>query len=539
MDVHGRLELSEIEIPSSEGLHPLASWVGDTVCLGFGDEKNLGENCKILVRPDPGECQEQAGATLVGMATRFSYVARKCGCNAHNAMCNRHGVKQPPVTRRFGVFFEFLDEIGPETESIYNELLNHYEVHWLTDRWSMAKQLLFEDSLWLDAVLLNRVKNMVKREGQHSKPKKARCIQYYVTLASQAYAGPEFYSLQKAYTQVLVRRGHRIRVSFASGMNATDLGDWLSGVMDDYSFPHFYERDGKSWDATMGSEHQRLKTHAYRFGSDRLKEMASKGFKVKGLGRYGNSVLKYSLNGTTKSGHNDTTLGNSLVNAGIAFEAMAIMGLRGDILVAGDDLLIAVDGDFDEDELARIESGFGIIPEYRKFNHYLDVTFISGCWFPRDQGFVFTPKAGRLLARLFWTVNPPTERSERDYRHSVVAGLLPTCGGMPVVGAFLRANDPGGNVVTLPKDKDLSKYSVEVKWDESILRAFCDKYDLTEAEVRVVELRLACVKGAKGLLVDSTLDKIMDCDLSDIADRPVVGTNFTAGLSSSNGNNAR
>jgi hypothetical protein len=157
------------------------------------------------------------------------------------------------------------------------------------------------------------------------------------------------------------------------------------------------------------------------------------------------------------------------------------MGMRADVLVAGDDLLLVSHGDFDADEFARRESRRGIVPSYRKLSHYSHVSFISGAWL--DIGrcrHLFVPLLGRLLARLWWTVNAPPPRGLQDYRHSVVAGLSTLVGGIPVYREFLRTHDEGGRLVAVDKGHRFIAPEEAVDVDEeSCWTSLCMRYRLS------------------------------------------------------------
>jgi hypothetical protein len=510
-----------------QGFHSLRTNVCDTTCLGMGDERKLGDNCKILSRPS-SKCHGRGdGATLLGMATNMAWVCRKCGCNAHNAMCNRHGVPQPVVVRDFQFVKESWVDHKRYVDKAYWDHLMIYEDGWLA-KWNEVKRVLIEKSRVFDVLCADRVKNMVKREVYHKPATKARCIQYYSNFYTQSYVAPEITALQKAWTERFYRAGDRVKITFASGMNARQLGDWMKEVLADYRRPMFYERDGKSWDATMSEKHHDFKVWCYGVAGDRVKNFVDSGRVVRGFGLYPNGILRYSLAGTTKSGHNDTTLGNSLINAAIAYSACARMGLCCDIIVAGDDLLVVIEGDFDEHALAKHESDMGILPEYRKFSMVEDVSFISGIWFPIDEGFIFTPKPGRLLARLFWSVKPPSKKKFRPHIHSIVAGMQATCGTMPVIGAFLVSQDYPNEPV-LPPVGYWEEYK-RLFWADnhtvprrSFLNGFLRRYGLDESSIEDVETLFLNNQHRIGIVSHPVLDRIAAVDMSDIDKRPTLG----------------
>jgi len=470
------------------------------------------------------ECQtDQRGATLMGLSIGLAYVCRSCPCNAHNALCNRHGVAPPPFTSNFDEAHAYLTSIEAEVRETFVAYRAVWQDGWIS-KWPKLKQLAIQKSADVDDVRPGDVDAMVKREIGMTMPTKARLIQYSPNPATQAVFGPEFYSLQKTYTSILNRREvfPGVRVTFGSGMNSDDLGAWMDAALADNPNAHFYERDGKNWDSTMQRPHIDLRKHAYACAGEKFLEFVEAGYRVKGRDPRG--ALKYILQGTVKSGHNDTTLGNSLVNGLLAATALKRCGLRGDIIVAGDDLLCVITGDFDEDALAAVERTLGIVPEYRKFAVFTDVSFISGVWFNNGHKTVFTPKPGRLLARLFWTVRPPYASRTLQYVNGVVAGLRPTAGDMPVIGAFLdahyRANVETDAIVEWRYKTQLMRASEGSRGD--YLNSFCARYGLSPTQVREAEAFLASCHGKVGFISHPTLDRIVEVDCSDILMRPLT-----------------
>jgi hypothetical protein len=293
-------------------------------------------------------------------------------------------------------------------------------------------------------------------------------------------------------------------------------------VHDRFGSPWFYERDGKSWDATMQRFHHDLKMRVYRAYSRELAEFVDRGFVATGMAGFPDGVLRYRINGTVKSGHNDTTLGNSLINAMIALEACCILGIEAEILVAGDDLLIATA--VDPSQLSAIEATFGIVPDARVFRDYIDVSFISGCWLRADGGFKFCPKLGRLFAKLWWTVQPPSARHALSYRQGVVSGLGVSVGDVPLYRDFLRAETAkpmapeqvsrdfarklgflGGNAANADTTIDLMR-----------------KYHLLPSEFEGLATFLRELPMYPCYFSTELVDRVLDVDLADLQVRPLA-----------------
>jgi len=491
----------------------------------MGDPSNLDPDNRITLVSGIVCTPEQVGAQLTGPCTRLAYVCRTCPCNLHNGLCNRHLKKRNACVGDFSHFKSLIKSVELELTSEYVKAYGEWEEGWFK-KWPESKRKLITKSVEIDSVRPSEVKCMVKKECGSKPPTKARCIQFYVNLKTQSIMAPKVYSLQKAFGKVLRKCGKGITVTFASGMNNAEIAEWMDFVFSDLADVRFYERDGKNWDASMGEEHQNLKEFCYAAvsGDSPLIAFLRACACVKGrhFSRHGSKVF-YRVKFTTKSGHNDTTLGNSLVNAAIAYCVCLEMGLKAHIIVAGDDLIVAIQGDFDEKEFARRESEYGINPEYRKFSDYLDVTFISGMFLRTDEGFAFLPQAGRLLANLCWTIKPPSERKRLGYLRGVALGLWPTCGGLPVMGAWLRAiiNQSDGmkvwydNVFT----RDYYEYTGNISYGYTGKSEFMRRYGLVPADVVEVESLLEKYATTPCLLGHPVLQSMTERDLADITER--------------------
>jgi hypothetical protein len=228
--------------------------------------------------------------------------------------------------------------------------------------------------------------------------------------------------------------------------------------------------------------------------------------------------LVYSVSETVQSGHNDTTSGNGFINAGITVEAFSACDIECSIIVAGDDCLVAVYHEYDDDLITRLEAEMGVIPVARKFSSPADVSFISGVWLLNGKRWQFVPKLGRIIARLWWTVNPPGKRTRSAYIRGVARGLLPSCGNLPIVRQFLLKFDTDGEALMTNR---YWEYRVKpIEWDESVRRHIAVRYGVSERELAECESFLSRLPAEPLLIVHPVLDRIMEVDLADPLDRP-------------------
>jgi hypothetical protein len=515
----GLLDPNAVDVAGlSVGTYRISNTTVRTTCLGFGDESKLGAHCRVQCdKTEHCLSPESRGATLVGWTTSMAYVLRKCLCNAHNALCHRHGTVQKKPSRDVAeVYPDFASAVKEYEDSYWlNRMLDY--ATWLA-KWPFGKRKSIEQSVAVDEVSPQRVKAMVKREVNHKVPSKARLIQFYVNLATQALFGPQFYSAQKAMCACFRRRQMRggIDVTFASGMNATEIGQWMEEVVNEGAI-QFYERDGKNWDSSMQQCHAEFRQALYGLFDPELALFAKSCDKVKGFAVFPGGLLRYSMDYTVKSGHNDTTLGNSIVNAAIAYAAFLRMGVRASILVAGDDLLVAAYAPVDCKVATQLEAEYGITPEARVFDSYEDVTFISGMWMS-DRGRIgFMPLPGRLFARLWWTVSPPSPRKLEPYRRGVARGLLPSTHSVPLVRVLLESFDSTGSAIASNKGRQYHDCHFEL--GTGAWRAMEKRYGITAAEIFECEEYLRSLPREPLLLKHPVLDKLMEVDLADIDTR--------------------
>lgn len=510
------------------GVYPVQNAYAETLCLGFPTPAFIRERMDPrhrIRRMPPATCDKegQVGARLLGPTFGFAYTCRSCVCNAVNAVAARHGARQPLMTHRFRQY----PTLERALTTAYLDLDHVYYDSWI-DKWPATRRAKILHSVEFDEVVPEKVSAFIKRESGQNKPTKARLIQGYRTLATQEMFGREFTIFQKALAFVLGPEGFELRpgifATFGSGLNGVELGRWMTDAVSSYRNPTFYERDGKNWDATMQDEHQRLKIGIMTAVKPALGAFAQACYKVEGkfMGKFG--ILSYVLDGTVKSGHNDTSSGNSLINAVLTAEALELAGLRGRFIVAGDDMLAVIDGDYDFERLLAAERTMGIIPEARKFYDACDTSFISGCFLRSTDGaYGFFPNLGRLLSRLWWTTKHVTPSSLNDHVYSIACGLYATIGHLPVYGGLIAAQrDRGGTLVDVGKFKHTA-HTASVSGD--YVPCLAHRYGCSVEELYELDAFIRSAGTSPCYLVHPLFDVIALRDLSDIHDRsPVAAT---------------
>jgi hypothetical protein len=514
----GFVDPDTVVLPARTGAYRLTLRTCATTCLGFGDESNLGSQCQLRTCPvRPCATPVTAGATLLGWTTHVAFVLRKCLCNAHNALCMRHGARQPVVTRDVGeVFCVFARALsGLDAEYIFHPMRSHGT--WLL-KWPESRRREFIRSEAREDLTPESVKAMVKREVNHSRPTKARLIQFYKTLCTQSFCGPYFYALQKVVSHLLRNYplDENVDLTFASGMRASEIAAWMQKAVDGGA-RWFYERDGKNWDSSMQAQHSAFRIRIYALFDHELAKFAQKCLRVRGFAAFPGGVLRYVMEHTVKSGHNDTTIGNSLINAAIAYAALKRAHVRASIIVAGDDLLVASYDPISCNEIMSFEREYGITPEARVFENPWEVTFISGMWVNDGSQFAFVPMIGRLFARLWWTVKPPSRREHNRYLRGVARGLAPAIGTLPLARLLVDKFDSPGEAGR--SDKGYVYRGTEYVLKERVLEDLSRRYGCSPQEILACESWLRRLPSEPLLIVHPVLDRIAAVDLADIGNR--------------------
>lgn len=490
------------------------------------DPVHSPEDFKLRVGTDCSICS-RSGATPMGQVFGHAWVLRQCVCNVVSAVCSRHGALAPVPTREVPFPGGFVDCLRAE-----------YGLHILPvsrawpKKWPFNKFLAFLRSIATERHLPGRVKVFIKREMYHKIPSKARLIQGYANLTTQELFARQFTALQKALNSVASLNGFEvypgILITVSSGFNSRELGRW----MEIHWRPGrvLYERDGANWDSTMSAVIILAKNRIFSdvTGDAEFSKFLADCFATSAayLCRNTRSRFQFSLLGTVRSGHNDTTSANSMINAMLTAAALRDQGLTGSIIVAGDDCLASIDGDFDLAALKDVESQFGIVPEAAKFSSPLSVTFCSGCWLPAGCGWRYVPLLGRLLKRLFWTCNPPGSRNRANYMYSVCTGVLTTTSGLPIYTEFLETHRGFGRLIETEYQRD-SRYNscdfTGVGWDSTTVEALLRKYDLTLNEVADLCGFILKSGPTPARLCHPVAAKIIAYDLADVTVRPDRG----------------
>jgi len=383
-------------------------------------------------------------------------------------------------------------------------------------KWALWKQQALTVSWRRDPVRLGQIKVAVKREPLHGDDPTPggsvtapRLIQYNPNFATQQRQW-RVYELQKAYTRAL--QGAEVdgrRVWFASGMNASHLSDWMTQAHLE-GMRSAYERDGKRWDARVQRWHKEAVHRQYQRMAPRLAARLRQAIRVRAYARYETGLLSYTVDGTVLSGHNDTTLTNSLLNAAILVACVP----RGSwVMVVGDDALVLSREDLDGVAIAAAEREHGIEPKYRVFRDLESVSFASGVWLRADSRYWYVPTPSRMLRRLYWTTTSVSPRKEDKYVSDVRAGLVGVAVSLPLVRVLLRGD------VGQPLKPSFFAHQRYPALD--FFPAYHRRYGLSRAQLQSVEAWMSMFDGQRVVLKHPVFTIMERVDFADVDGRPL------------------
>lgn len=383
----------------------------------------------------------------MGWAFADGPVLAPCLTNCLNALCFRHLAAPSNAITDF-ICKAWGTQVA-KTAVIAKDILATNPDGWEVGK-GERKLRAIEQSQSEDKKREDRVNLMVKKEVypqliEQPKPlKKARGIQFCVNQRTAYEHADQAYALTKAFAEVskeeFVLSNVQFTVQYAGGMPHAEIGQFASEserLRSRYTASYIDERDGSNWDANIQVPHRTAVCDAYALIFPDLAEKARAAIKVKGHVRVGQGLLKYWVDGTVKSGHWDTSLGNSLLNREVSVQAIlalppALRPVKVRALVMGDDYIAwlyfdkAVDTHALRVSLDKEESALGISPTRGLFSEVLHASFISlGFYRTTADTVVALPKVGRMFAKLFWTVTPLNGRCPLALASGTASQFLP------------------------------------------------------------------------------------------------------------------
>jgi len=234
-----------------------------------------------------------------------------------------------------------------------------------------------------------------------------------------AVVGPEVAAWQQEVKRIS-NKNHLFW--FTSGAYADELADYITAPAND----EIFENDVSAFDTSIGVELCVLELWLAKWmgASPAVLDLMAANIRTHG---YTSKGIKYSVDGTRKSGDPYTSLFNSLINAFMHIYCIwqqtgriSMSDVR--MLVQGDDNLLRHRSDITPDWTTLLRLGFKCENIYRQ--SLFDAEFCSSRLFKTVKGWAFGPKPGRVLNKLCSFVLPPKHIHPLCIARGVAIGML-------------------------------------------------------------------------------------------------------------------
>ena len=402
------------------------------------------------------------GATLLGVVFANCAVISNCPVMACNALVKRH---LAPPTNRIGsgdFRISYLRLLTRPAVAAFEVLCVQDPDRWRVGR-GVTKLGQIEESCAFDGLAFDRVNMMLKKEvnivpfSTGELPSKARAIQFSTNLRTAYENATEqtsfCHALAKATSAEYVYNGVVCLVRYTAEMSPGEIAEFATANearRAAFAASYLDERDGKNWDANVQPAHRDELAKWYDCFSRRLGDQARAAITVRGAYQSQGVKVSYSVKGTVKSGHWDTSSGNGALNLEVTMQAIGMLpvGLRpAEVrgMIMGDDLLLWLYFNKEIDPaqysiaINQLEAGLGIHPVRGLFRDILNVSFCSLTFYWRKNGqLVSIPKLGRIFAKLFWTVTPLQSRCPLRLASTIAHAFYPTYCSFKPAREFLQ-----------------------------------------------------------------------------------------------------
>jgi len=248
------------------------------------------------------------------------------------------------------------------------------------------------------------------------------------------------------------------KIVFTSGYTAEKLGALVEKaytvVSQHTKLVVIMEGDASRFDARVGVEAVKCKLDVYTdFGvTGDTKKALSKHTITVGVTKNG---IMYRVDATVKSGDNDTSCGNSMLNGGTHEGLMYLAEVEVYIMfVVGDDNLTMMRHEDWERVMNEAKTywslvGFKVVTKFMTCLY--DAEYCSGRFYPTNHGFVYGPKIGRVMCKTFHAKLDHSNHNGMRWARTVALGMYRDVAFIPVLRVvFQRVLDLTQEYVPLP-----------------------------------------------------------------------------------------
>jgi hypothetical protein len=377
-----------------------------------------------------------------------------------------------------------------------------------------------------------KLEKIVKLTYEEWEPQRPRLIQGLSDLA-KGLAGRWFFTYSNAL-KTLFNAGTRIY--YCSGATAQDVNEWFNNTVIQYSHPVFISCDFSKYDVTQCAEAMRREGKFYeKLGFCRNVPEGKSILASKYRARVWAHGIKYSVDGTRKSGDLDTSSGNSKMTCDLIYSFFKHHGLHNCVhmIILGDDNLVIIDsatlvevfGSYDRTKKLLIEwvRSLGCILKCSLVENCVEAEFLSRRFYPTGATYSVGVKPGRLLSKVGWFIykNGIDDPTYERYLMGTLLSLRDTSNHVPFARVYVRKL-----LEYLESRGTTPRYHEKVEYwlkgadlreaDESTWAAFTLTYGLTRADEHLFELQIEeALRAGLPYMSDSRfVDLMVDIDFS-------------------------
>jgi hypothetical protein len=308
-------------------------------------------------------------------------------------------------------------------------------------------------------------------------PEVNACLGYFVKSVSK--------SLAWGYNNVDLEAPHRQwpRFSYTSGSTNDRVGAWFYDMRQ--AGYCFLEDDFSEYDSTQGKGAHDYELSIYNklCPSDDAWYALMQQADTKGYSKF----YKYEVPFTRKSGDQNTSVGNTLLNFSVHKYAMECCGITDYFMIGlGDDNVIAYKGQIDVLEIQATIESFGLKPKLKVTNDpsYCSSVFIP-CWRRGKESFVLGPDPYRFISKFGFTVSKvmPNERLG-VLKNNVIS--VNTCSFTPLMRVYERHYN-SGSIAAIDNKNWVAHFSNELVTGRDVETWFCNKYEITVLQLEELE----------------------------------------------------
>lgn len=326
-------------------------------------------------------------------------------------------------------FEEYLirSNASPSVKRVLQKTYNSLKERGVDETTSFSKDELYRLTRRSSFV---KVENNLYQSALGMKDKAPRLIQG-ATPEFICLIGPWIMALQ----DLLKRRwGLKNNLCFTSGLKAKETAEFIASKQG-----QILEDDLGKFDCSIREPWCEYEVWLCKnFGAPRaVLELMQANIKTHGNTHHG---WKYSCLGTRKSGDPYTSLMNSVIN-GVSHLFLYCKWTGRTVLDAQKHIFMLLQGD---DNLMRHSEsthfpwkkgmaslGFDSEAIYR--SNLLKAEFCSNRLYHVDEGWIFGPKPGKVLAKFGYIINPPSNVSRESMMRGVALGLQSMCNHIPPI----------------------------------------------------------------------------------------------------------